>query len=100
MASTIREKRLLLTRLVESTEAAHLSDLTADRVEHFLREMQDAGLSGRRVNYALGEAKAFLAWYEKRGRLAASPLIVLSKVPEDRVQRRPLTEEELDSLCR
>jgi len=97
----IAEKQRHLDRIVASTGATRLSDLTADMLENHLRNMKNDDLSARMVNFARQIAVAFLSWCKQTGRVEANPLTVVAKLDERKDRRwvrRPLTDDELARL--
>ncbi|MCW5769166.1 MAG: site-specific integrase [Phycisphaeraceae bacterium] len=97
----VDQKEEQLDRLMESSGATRLSDLTADAVERYLASVKDSGLSARSVNYARQTAVAFYSWCVRTGRADVNPLRVIPKQDESRDRRRvrrPLTNDEMARL--
>ena len=97
----IIEKVRHLDRVMNGTGATRLSDLTADTLENHLRNMSEAGLSARTVNFCRQVVVAFVEWCVRVRRVESNPLTVVPKLDERkdrRLIRRPLTEQELTAL--
>ena len=97
----VSQKDAQLARMVESTGATRLGELTADALEKHLSQLKDKNLSARSMNFARQIAVAFLAWCVRTGRAAANPLRVVPKQDETRDRRRvrrPLTDDEMTRL--
>jgi integrase len=92
------QARLLIARLVAK---AHLSDLTADRVQATLATIRDSGRSLQTCNHYRACVRAFARWAWKDGRLRENPLISLEgyNAKEDRRHdRRTISLDELQRL--
>ena len=89
-----------LERLIEECGWTNLGRITSDSFTHWRACLQ--GMSPRTRNHYLAEAKTFLNWMISQGRLAANPLITVSKVDQTIATRvrRALTDEELGRLFR
>ena len=98
----VSQKRSHLERFLARIEAARLSDLTADALEHHLALLaEEERLSARSVNFARQIAVAFVSWCVRTGRMDSNPLKVVPKRDETldrRRVRRPLSDEELARL--
>jgi integrase len=100
-ARHVDQKDAHLAKLLESSKATRLTDLTSEKLEHHMAKMRDEGLSARSSNFARQIAVAFLQWCVKTSRVPSNPLRVVHKLDErnDRRRvRRPLTDDELGRL--
>ena len=83
-----------------------LSDIVAPKVSSFASNLSDKGRSARTVASYLQSIKGFTRWCVKNGKLAADPLVTVSKPSQEsdrRLVRRFLTHDEwawLDSTTR
>ena len=98
--AAIAEKRRHLARLLDSTGAGRLSDLTADALERHLRGLREAGLSARTWNFARQIAVAFANWTVRTGRAKRNALAVAPRLDEDRDRRRVRRALDDDELAR
>jgi integrase len=97
----VDQKEVHLSKLLASTGATRLPDLTADALERHLSALKDKGRSARSVNFARQIAVAFMGWCCRTGRSESNPLRVVPKQDETRDRRRvrrPLTDDELARL--
>ena len=103
-ARNISQKQSHLRRLVDTMamgESARLNDLTPDALQQYLETLRMAGKSARTWNFARQCVLAFANWCAKQGRLDRHGLDRVPKLDEHRdrrLERRPLTEQELASL--
>ncbi len=97
----VDQKKTHLYRLMDTTGATRLTDLTADALERHMAVLLNDGLSARTANFARQIAVAFSTWCVRTGRSESNPLKVVPKQDETkdrRLVRRPLTDDELARL--
>ena len=97
----VDQKENHLRRLLNSTGATRLPELTVDTLERHLRAIRADDLSARTANFARQIAVAFVSWCVKTGRAESNPLAVVPKLDESKDRRRvrrPLTDAELARL--
>jgi integrase len=98
------EARRRLTRVLTECGFTTLAELDHEKVERWLVQQTNRGMSARTRNTYLGSAQAFTAWCvdkERGARLIHNPLDGLSMANEKadrRRQRRAMTEPELVRL--
>ena len=95
-----KQVRNRLQRMIRECGWTSLGKITSDSFTHWRAGLQI--MSFRTKNHYLAEAKTFLNWMILQGRLAANPLISVSKVDQTVATRvrRALTDEELGRLFR
>jgi|ERR1043165_5652544 integrase len=88
-----------IRKILTATKAAIIRDLTPDKVESYLADLQERGLAPNTINQPLIAIKAFLNWAVTTRRLPYNHLACVKRVhgPPTR-RRRPLTEEEIGRL--
>ncbi len=90
-----------LRRIFEGCRFAVFSDITAARVERFLKGLRDGGLSAATSNHYLTALKVFCGWMVNSGQATENPIrsvrAVNAKV-DVRRQRRAATADELRKL--
>ena len=97
----VDQKKTHLYRLMDTTGATRMTDLTADALERHMAVLLNDGLSARTANFARQIAVAFSTWCVRTGRSESNPLKVVPKQDETkdrRLVRRPLTDDELARL--
>ncbi len=97
----VSQKESQIARMIESTGASRLAELTADALETHLSLLKDKNLSARSMNFSRQIAVGFVAWCVRTGRAATNPLRVVPKQDETRDRRRvrrPLTDDEMTRL--
>lgn len=90
-----------LRAIMTGTRAVRLRDLTPERVEAFLAEMEDGSVRApRTLNTYLQAVRGMFNWAVRMRLVPFNPLVCLSPRREDRKvkRRRPLAEEELTRL--
>jgi integrase len=90
-----------LTRLSKECHFQRLRDISADRLESWLLDAADAGMSARTRNRHRSALCAFCAWCVLSGRLSSNPVLRVATANEKadrRHQRRALTEDEIGRL--
>lgn len=100
-AHGLKQKTRNLKWLLEVTRATRLADIYPDVLDARLADLSEQGRSARTINLKLENAKAFLSWCVKNGRLARNTLVVVprrNEVIDQRHPRRVLTDEESGRL--
>ncbi len=89
------------TAVIKGTGARYWNHLTAEKVEQYLKERRDGGLSIQTSNHYLGAVKALCNWMVENERASRSPLARLEGMNaklDRRRERRALTPEEMRDL--
>ncbi len=100
-AKYVGECEAMLKRILEGCRFAVWSDVTAGKVEGYLKGLRSGGLSIRRSNGYLIALKGFCRWMLDTGQASENPLRGLHKLNEKtdvRRQRRAATDDELRRL--
>src|SRR5262249_26464153 len=88
-------------RIIEGSKAAFTGDLSASRVQSYLKHLREEGKSIQTSNHYLRAIKQFSRWLVKDRRAHDDPLahVAMQNVATDRRHdRRPLSETELVSV--
>jgi integrase len=104
----VADARRPLRSVIEASRAVRLTDVTLEVVENALALMKNdgsgpegKGKAARTINHYAASVRAFMNWCVKENRLESNPLRHLVELNVDsdrRRERRPLTEEEVESL--
>lgn len=89
--------------LLEGCKLAMVSDISASKVQRYLGQLRDSGLSIASSNHYLTAIKMFVNWMVKDRRTPDNPIAGMSKqnVETDRRRvRRPLEWDEFDRVLR
>ncbi len=88
-------------RIIKGCRAAYVSELTAGRVQAFLADLREGGISIQTSNHYLRAIKQFTRWLLRERRTGEDSLAFISMLnvaTDRRHDRRPLTHEELNRL--
>ena len=99
----IRETVSMVKRVFEDCWFKYWSDITPGKVESYLKDLRDKGISYRRSNGYLTAIKSFCNWMVKSSYAVESPLKHLAKLNEKldrRRERRAATPEEMQMLLK
>lgn len=96
----IRANRSDLTKLCEACGFTFLTDITGPKVEAYLKQLRDAGISYCRSNHILVTIKAFVAWLMREGVTQVNPVINLKPLNEREDRRHPRRALEVNELKR
>ncbi len=95
--STVRN----VGRVLKECGFSKIGDLSSLRLQEWLRELKDSGLSPRTCNAHLIGAKSFTRWLLRERRAAEDPFAYVSSLNQNvdiRCKRRSLTSEEFEKL--
>jgi len=90
-----------LNKLIAGAKIQTIAAINADRVQVFLKELRDGGLSKQTSNHYLRTIQQFALWLVRTRKLPLNPLIEVRKLntqTDRRHDRRPLGEEEFSRL--
>ena len=89
-----------LREALNAMRAATVRDLTHEKVERFLGELDEQGFAARTINHYLGNLKAMLNWAVRARIIPYSPIASVAKRSEhvQKHARRALSDHELARL--
>src|SRR5262249_28600892 len=90
-------------QIIEGSKTAFIGDLSASRVQAFLKHLREEGRSIQTSNHYLRAIKQFSRWLVKDRRAADDPLAhvsMLNVATDRRHDRRPFTETELAAVLK
>ncbi|MFO0941531.1 MAG: tyrosine-type recombinase/integrase [Pirellulales bacterium] len=88
-------------KVVDGAKCKTITDISASRVETYLKELRDSGRSRQTSNHYLKAIQQFTKWLVKNRKLAENPLTDICKLNtqvDRRHDRRPLSVEEFARL--
>jgi integrase len=97
----ISDTMRLADRIFRELGIQLLRDISAEKLERWLNDRQDTGMSARTRNSYRWAVFGFCNWCVDRKRLVSNPLEDVARLSEDadrRRKRRAMTEDELDRL--
>ena len=97
-AKYVNENRMMLQRIFKACRFTVWSDIQPGKIEAYLKQLRNEGLSTRRSNGYLTTIKSFCRWMEDTGQASETPVRGLRKLNErtdSRRKRRAATPEEL-----
>ena len=97
----VQESQSMIARVFTGCRFVVWSDITAGKVEAYLKGLRNEGLSAARSNRLLTAVKSFCRWMIDTGQAGESPVRTLRKLNEKtdvRRDRRPATADELRRL--
>jgi len=97
----IKRTKDKLVRICSECDFDSLESISCDKIEQWIVEKKNNGLSPRTINSYLIAAKTFLNWCVSTERLSANPLARIKKLNESldkRKERRSLSNEEIARL--
>lgn len=97
----VDNKEAQLKRVLESTKARVLSELTREAVQRHLNALVDGGLSARTHNQHKTTISTFVGWCYANVGVYSNPLAKMKRMDESadqRLVRRAMTDEELARL--
>jgi len=100
-AKYVGECRFMLQRIFRECRFTAFSDINRTKVEAYLKDLRDNGLSARRSNGYLTALKGFCRWMVDTGQASESPVRGLRKLNEKtdvRRERRAGTPDEMRKL--
>ncbi len=102
-ARALKQKRKTLLRFLEAETVRKIGGLTTARLDHYLTGMSEAGKAAATCNRHRSQVIAFSRWLHRMGH---APDLKLERIPkrnesrDRRLERRPLTDEEVERLFR
>src|SRR2546426_5252781 len=96
-ASTLQQyEQVLKSQLRPAFEDVRLSYITESRIKQLVTELQDGGLSARRINLVVLVLKMIVRAALKRRLIRDDPAIEIRKLKEPRTEIDPLDPQEID----
>ena len=98
-ASTLQQyEQVLKSQLRPALEDLRLSHVTESRIKQLVTELQDGGLSARRINLVVLVLKMIVRAALKRRLIREDPAIAIRKLKEPRTEIDPLDPQEVETF--
>ncbi len=98
-ASTRQQyEQVIKSQLRPAFENLRLSHITESRIKQLVTELQDGGLSARRINLVVLVLKMIIRVALKRRLIREDPAIAIRKLKEPRTEIDPLDPQEIESF--
>jgi len=98
-ASTLQQyEQVLKSQLRPVLEDVRLSYITESRIKQLVTELQDGGLSARRINLVVLVLKMIIRAALKQRLIREDPAIAIRKLKEPRTEIDPLDPQEIDAF--
>src|SRR6059036_1632662 len=98
-ASTLQQyEQVLKSQLRPALEDVRLSHITESRIKQLVTELQDEGLSARRINLVVLVLKMIIRTALKQRLIREDPAIAIRKLKEPRTEIDPLDPQEIETF--